>query len=1137
MKKCLLSLLFLAAFVLLAHCPFVHAQAVGTITGTVTDPSGAIIPGAKVTATRMETGVAQSTVTTGSGSYTIPSLVVGTYNVVAEAGGFKSGTATDITLDVAQQRVVDFTLVLAGVTATVEVTAAPPLINTTNATLSQVVSEEQVQNLPLNGRNIEGLITMQPGVVGYNGANMGWMSNEFAGNGNRGETSVGTLDGADSSDAEMGTLQFTNFNLDAIAEFKVQQNNYSAQYGQGAGTLTQIVSKSGTNQFHGSLFEFVRNSVFDARNFFANGPGSAGIVPPFRRNEFGGTFGGPIKKDKTFFFVQYAGLRQRLGEPNNAAVPTAAERTGALTIPDPSSTSSTPPPDNLLVPLNSVAQTVLNRFPLPNHPGGVNGDNTLTYEFSQPINDDQWSARMDHHFSSADTFFARASYVNHIIKDTDAWAAELGGSNFSSSNIGDARNYAIGETHIISPTLLNNFTFTLNRGIEGVPETPAEYTTTQTCFGGGLLSMNCWGPDTFETKYVTTVFDPQDNVNWTTGRHSFTFGGEYRREWDNGTGVTGTGPSGQYTFNAGTPLPDAVQSTNGGTSLPVGYSSPSPLISMMEGSDYQYERATTVPGFGPAGAGGGGVWWGLRRWTLAAFAQDDIKVTRRLTLNLGLRYEYTSVPWEVGNRMARPDDQGSLYGTFVVNPSPLWQPDYLAGNFGPRFGLAADLGRKTTFRGGFGIFTNVMPTVYPDQDLVNFPLASENYMLNAPYSLTPFSVALPVLTSTSGQPIAANGNTKTIPANTPVNLAPYAAILGNLFVDDPSDRLRNGYTISGNVTLEHEFPGSIAVSAAYVANNGVSLYNQWYPNAYSGAEPQYTPYSNITPGLGEMQVFYNGGYSSYNALQVQARRISRSHGIQFQANYTWAKDMTDADSVWNTGATNMQDPNCLKCEYAPASYNIVQRFVANFEYDLPLGNWQALSHVPKRLTQGWEFLGIFQAQTGFPFTVGSPYGTLQYGVGGSNRPFFLQRANFSSDRRPGCGPQFFSDAVIGISVPDYCLPGGAGSPNGVGTGFFAIPTVTSPVPNVGAVMPGSGTLGRDTFTGPGWSNLDFSVVKETKITESKTLQFRAEFFNLFNQVMFNAPGSTVSSTGFGLIGSTVPGTNEREIQFGLRFIF
>ena len=302
------------------------------------------------------------------------------------------------------------------------------------------------------------------------------MSGELVGNGNRGETEVGTLDGADVTDAEMGTLQFTNFNLDAISEFKVEANNYSAQYGQGAGIITQIVSKTGTNQFHGSLFEFVRNSSLDARNFFAT------TVPPFKRNEFGGTFGGPIKKDKTFFFLEYAGLRQRLGEPNIAIVPTAAERQGLVTI-----TGSNGQADDLAVPLNATAQEVLSRYPLPNQPNGIYGPNTLNYEFSQPTNDDQFSVRLDHHISSKDTFFARASYANVVLKDTDSWAAELGGSNFSSSSIGDARNYALSETHLFSPTLLGNFMFTLNRGIEGVPETPAEYTTTQTSIWDGSL--------------------------------------------------------------------------------------------------------------------------------------------------------------------------------------------------------------------------------------------------------------------------------------------------------------------------------------------------------------------------------------------------------------------------------------------------------------------------------------------------------------------------------------------------------------------------------------------------------------------------------------------------------------------------
>ena len=1083
----------------------IWAQATGAIVGTVTDPSGALIPSAKVTATRVGTGVAQSTVTSTAGTYTISNLVVGTYNVTAEASGFKAGSASGITLDVSQQREVDFKLALVGVSSSVEVDTAPPLINTTDATIAGLVSEEQVQTLPLNGRDIAGLVMMQPGMSQDTGS-MGWMMSsigpQWIANGNRGETLIGTLDNSDISDAEMGTLQFTNFNLDAISEFKVLQNNYSAQYGQGGGTVTEIVSKTGTNQFHGSLFEFVRNDAFDARNYFANQ-----TVPPFKRNEFGGTFGGPIKKDKTFFFGQYAGFRQRLGEPNVVQVPTAAERQGQVAING----------FDYQVPLNPVAQQILTKYPTPNQPTGIFGPRTFNFTFSQPTNDDQFSVRVDHHFSK-DTLFVRASYANQNALETDAWAAQLGGTNFSTANIGDARNYSISDTHLFSPTLANVFTFTLNRGIEGVPEALAEQNTTATSFLDG--SMQGWGPDTFETKYVVTMFDYKDNVSWTRGRHSLNIGGQFRRERDNGTGVTSIGPSGVFNFNVGTPLSQAIPSTNGGPTLAAGSPSPSGLVSMMEGDDVNYARATTVPGYGPPG--GGAVWWGLRRWTLAGYAQDDFHVTQRLTLNLGLRYEYASVPWEVDNRLARLGDSGALYGHFVVNPQPLWKPDYVYGNFAPRFGMALRLPKNTVLRGGFATFTNMIPTVYPDQALVNFPIASLNYLPNATYSLTPQAVSLPVLTSITGQPLAVNGP-KSVPANTPVNIAPYAALLGPVGGDYPSGQMKNGYTISGNVTLEHEFPGNIAVQASYIANNGVDLYNQTYPNAFSGAEPQYTPYSNITPGLGELQVFYNGGHSTYNALQMQARKISTSHGLQFQANYTWAKNMTNADAVWSSGGQSggisQNNPQCISCERAPASYSVAHRFVGNFEYDLPLASWSPVASFPSRLTRGWMILGIYSAQTGLPFTVVSPYGSLQYGYdifdGFGARPFLLQKATLAP--HVGSGPQFFSDAVI----------------NNPGA-FFGTPTVLSPI-NGQQVLTSPGDLGRNTFTGPNWWNLDFSLVKNTNLSETTQMQFRAEFFNIFNHPTFQTPGATLGAGNFGF--STATQTAERQIQFGLRFTF
>jgi hypothetical protein len=335
--------------------------------------------------------------------------------------------------------------------------------------------------------------------------------------------------------------------------------------------------------------------------------------------------------------------------------------------------------------------------------------------------------------------------------------------------------------------------------------------------------------------------------------------------------------------------------------------------------------------------------------------------------------------------------------------------------------------------------------------------------------------------------------------------------------------LKNGYTISANVTLEHEFGGGVAAQASYIANNGVGLYNQTYPNSFSGAEPQYTPYSDITPGLGELQVFYNVAHSTYNGLQAQARKVSTAHGLIFQANYTWSKDMTDADAVWSSGGVSggisQNNPQCISCERARASYSIGQRFVANFEYDLPISHWSSL---PRRLSQGWKMLGIFTAQSGFPFTVAGPYGSLQYGYdifdGFGARPFLLKTPTRSPTA--GSGPQFFSNSVV--------------ANEGVGDGYFGLPTVISPV-NSQAVLPAPGNLGRNTFTGPSWSNLDFSLIKDTNITESKKLQFRAEFFNVLNEATFGTPGQIIGSSNFGISTSTA--TAERQIQLGMRFLF
>jgi len=1085
------------AFILLAVPGHMWGQAVGVISGTVTDSSGSVISHASVSALRTDTGVSQTTVTNDSGIFSFSNLIVGTYSVTVSAPGFGSKTVANIRLDVSQDRDLPISLGVAATTQTAEVTDAPPALNTSNGQVSGLVTAQQVANLPLNGRSIQNLVMLQPGMAQDQGE-MGWLAPQWASNGNRGETAVAQLDGADATDAEMGTIQFWNFNLDAIAEFKVLQANYSAEFGQGGGTITQIVSKSGTNQFHGSTYEYVRNNDFDARNYFSTS------VPPFHRNEFGAEVGGPILRNKLFFEGEYAGLRQTLGEPTIVAVPTAAERTGLVTLNG----------YQYQVPLDPTASKVLNAYPMPNQPNGLYGANTYNIGFSQPTVMDQFSIRIDDTISARDSIFGRASYINNNEEDTDPVAA-IENPTFSAAIFNDPRNYAIGETHTFSPNLLSTVLFAVNRQIEGYE--PGTDATTQTTFSDGSLAG--YGPDSFMTRYVETYYEPSFRLAWSKGRHMITTGLQFRYGQDDGTGVSGGGPSGEYGFQPGTALPQALVSTNGGPTIPAGTGSPSGKISMMEGADYAYSRSTPMTGYGPTG---GLVEWGLRIWNLAGYGQDDFKVNDKLTLNLGVRYEYQSVPYEIRDRLGAIVDQGPLTGHMVINPKPLYHPDRF--NLVPRVGFAYRLANKTVLRGGFASFTNIIPTVYPDQSAVDFPMATGSTISNAPYSLTPLPVTLPVLTSTAGAVMPPNGDTTKIPANTPVNLAPVAAQIGSINGDWASEELKNGYTMNANLTLEQQLPADMILTVSGVSTDSTTLYNSRFPNSYYGALPANAPYTAVTPGLGEIYLIYNQGLVHYLGLQTQLRKDSPSHGVQFQINYTWDQDLTDSDSVFSgwtgqdTGQANsamsLNNPTCLTCEYGRANNLVAQRLSGNFSYNLP-GNW---GPAPKIVSKGWQALGIYNLQSGSPFTIVSPYGTLQYGQdvsdGNATRPFFIQTAQRNSQHG---NPQFFtSDAINNWQ------------------NYWSVPTTTNPT--LGTVQTAPGNLGRNTYVGPSWWNLDFSLVKNTTVTRDRgQLQLRADFFNIFNHATFATPNSQLGNSIFGL--STATASSERQIQFGARLMF
>ena len=1098
-----------------------HAQAVGRIWGTVTDQSGAVVPRANITAVEQSTGLKYSTLTTDEGNYSLTPLPIGTYALTGEAAGFKVAKITGVTLQVDQHREVNFTLALPASAQEVTVNAAPPLLNTSNATLGGVIGGQQVQTLPLNGRDITLLIQLEPGTVADpNGAsilNVTGSSGFVSSNGTRGQSSITYLDGSDVSDHEYGGSLMTNFNLDAVSEFRVLQNDYSAQYGSGGGSIVLLASKAGTNQFHGSAFEFVRNTDFDARSFLAT------TVPPLQRNEFGGAIGGPIVKNNTFFFFDYAGFRQESGIPSFYLFPSADNRKGVVDI-----TGANGQPDQLQVPLTPAAQTVLNGYPLPNDPTGPYGPNSYLSALKTPLNSDQYSGRIDHRFSDKDSMFGRFTYDNIVEPLANLEEATIN-PTWSTGFPYGSRNLAVSEVHVFTPTLTNALGLTWMRVLnENTPATARGLTSLVTNDG----SLAAWGPLVGGWTGNPDTGILNDSINWVKGRHMINTGFEIRDTHAPQSGFSTGAANGQYTFGAGTALPVNIPSASGLNNLAAGSASPSGLVSLTVGAPVSYLQALAFPGLGGLLNGLGSVYQ-LRFMNYAGWFQDDIKLTSKLTLNLGVRWEYNSVPTEEhGKLTAVVDDShldgGKVYRDLVLNPSPLWQPDWGAEDFGPRLGLAYRLTDKMVLRGGFGTFTNLPIGEQSQQSGAIFPWASASAVQTSTFSsVKPQTlVTPPALVSLSGATIPPNGNTNLTPPNTPLNLAPVLAFFGApVELNAISMSFRNGYIINGNVTFEWQLPGDTALSVAYVASNGVALQGSSFPNAYSGALPQYAPYTVANPGLGEFQLIDNHSHSTYNALEVELRKTSPRYGLTFQASYTYSKLLDDSDnSGINPSPTNgggQQDPFCWSCDKGPGNIDIPHRFVMDAIYSLPLAKWQALSHLPARLTQGWEISGIETSQSGPPFTVFSPYPVAGYGTDTyygliETRPDMVGKATLNSPSNYNQSLMYFTPAVVqdGTTLSQQIFA----TPGGKETGFQSHP----------------GNLGRNAFFAPFENDLDFSVHKDTNITESKTLQFRAEFFNIFNLHAFNAPGSTVGVPGFGVFNGTTPG---RIIQLGLKFSF
>jgi hypothetical protein len=1094
--------------------PHLYAQAIGKFEGTVADPTGAAIPQAKVTVVEERTGVTRSTLTSGAGTYSLVKLPVGIYTVSAEARGFKAASI-EATLDVDQTREVNFNMALAGTITRVEVSSSTALLDTTDATLSGLIDEKQVSTLPLNGRDMVGLAFLEPGVqqpvvvTGFHTVANPLISS----NGGQSQTGGSTMDGFDTSDYDLGGAQFTNFNLDAIAEFRILQNNYSAAYG-GNGSIISVVTKSGTNEFHGSAFEFIRNNVLDAGNWFSAGTGEL----PFKRNEFGATFGGPVIKNHTFFFGEYAGFRQSQLTPLVVQVPTAAERKGIVNI-----IGSNGHPDQLTVPLNPDAQTVLQAYPMPNDPTGSFGPNTLSTGGSNPKTANQWSIRIDHRISDKDSLFGRFSDIHNAVPVLEPFLYILN-PEWTSFRTYNEVQAGIAWTHIFGSNLVSTARFSYEDSDQIV--NVGSHSVTSTTFSDGSLAN--YGPDAGGFAEQPQPWNYHENITWNKGRHSIETGVDFVRLIENNWGGNYS-PQGTFSFQPTTPLPVAIPSASGNNNIAAGTPSPSSLISFMEGVPQTYIRQAPFPGFGPTT--GQTTFYRLRSFNVAGYVQDDFKATRKLTLNLGFRYEYNSVPYETqGQTLGVLDSprlrNNPLYLKLVLNVTPFYYPDYTG--VGPRLGMAYQAGEKTVVRGGFGVLTNRPIGQLIDDEATGYLSAGFASATLPVYSLTPLNnSSAPVVTDLNGNPLPPPGGPSKIPPNTLFNLGPVTQFLGGPIHDiGVSQSLRNGYILESNLTVEQEFPGEVMAQLGWVENNGVKLFGLEYPNAYTGADPQYTPVANANGGnVGEMFLHNNVAHSTYNALQAVVRKTSQKHGIDFQASFTWSKLLSNQDALYG-GASNdgdlLQDPTCFSCGRALSVMDFPLRFVTSILYNVPFDHWESLSALPKALTGGWQVSGIVSGQSGFPFGIYSPRGVQGFGFSSlwgtsAATPDLVQPLTFNHGQvRPN---QLFSNAVVADAIT------GAGK-------YLSVPGC----PDLNcAYQSRSGTLRRNAFRTPSFWNGDYSLVKNTKVGERLTVQFRIEAFNLLNQHAFSYPGAQIGSNTFGVATSTV--NPARQIQFGLRLIF
>lgn len=1151
-------ILFMAGFL------YGQAGATGTILGTVTDNSGAVVANATVDVTNVSTNITKHATTTASGDYTIPYLQPGTYSVTVQATGFQKSVLQNISLVVAQEARANVMLKPGSVSESVTVEASAVALDTDSATVSQTVTQEQVNELPLNGRNFLNLLFIGAGAVQTNGE-MGQMrqgeGNAISINGSRPESSNYMLDGLANTDTALNTPAVI-LSQDAIQEFKIQSETYSAEYGFSANQVN-IVSKSGTNQIHGSVFEFARNDAFDAKGPFQT------AIPELRQNQFGFVAGGPVYipkiyngQNKTFWLANYEGWRIRNGTNLFFSAPDSAELQGNFSgenLPAYGSAACTAALTNNLpcmpvdpttglafqgntIPSSSfskIAQAELGAglFPAPNCIGCPQGNYRLVTTLPNTVN--QQTYKLDENLGREGSIFFRYTKANYSNDGISGSVSVPAGVSVFTEN---STSWELSHTVTLGHAIINNFRFGKLEAIANQGGNPAP-TSAVNAMGLSGVFQNIPGPyrlyptislQGFSAAYGSQANDSTtsdipmwefaDSVSMIRGRHSITTGLDFRK-WVQKRNLSADF-LGDFGYNNTT-----VTNNGGGCPNATGLCGTGNAVAdFLLG--YYNNASTFEPGpFSPSGAVGN-----LNQYHFmyfAPFVQDDWKVNSRLSLNLGVRWDYRNVPFEQSNKMFWFDTAnaggGLCYadqalGTQAV--SSLGGPIAPSGNgfyrycgrrnpadgsktpFAPRIGLAYQLTPRTVLRGGYGIFFDSSETREIDDSGDIYPFvvrASPNPTTDA---------TLPKLTNNMFPPVTLH---QVSPATDGSQF--FAVII--------SEHPINPYVQQWSLSVQRELARNTTFEVNYVGNKGTHLLDrtnigQPLPpsdpalcatNPTGGDCPVATrrPYTNITSSLGFLDSRWDG-YSNYNAANVKLERRTRSSA--FLAVYTWAKSLDDKSAAAGLGATNAfaghMDEHDQRLDYGPSDFNVPQRFVASYVYQLPIGRGRKFGGGMNKLADaavgGWEVTGITTFQKGFPFSVlcNDTNGLLVT---------FTQRCN---------------------------LVGAPGSPHGINN-WFNTASFAQPLPGQ------FGDSGRNVLREPGINNWDVGLDKTFAFTERLHFQLRMETFNTFNHADYgldpgqagvgpgqSAVGNAITGPGFGQVTLARPG---RIVQLAGKFTF